>query len=192
MRRFCIVCFCMVALSQAACDSTAPTSTQPPAGSDLDAGNLLRDPGFEDDATAWERILGPQLGRFVATERVHSGEHSLAIQASSETEAVVFQKVPVEGGAVYDAAGWVLTESAGGGGASIVLQWIDDRSAVVKEETIDVLFWDQFLDRDGADHPRPAERDHVCVLCFSCRLTRMDSAARGLTIYRSSMPVRHW
>jgi len=85
--------------------------------------NALSDPGFEGGGTGWQRTAS--AGRSVVTTAAHSGVRSQQSTVHKTYERVVYQDVPVTGGASLDAAAWVSTSGIGGAGTTVSLLWLN-------------------------------------------------------------------
>ncbi len=84
---------------------------------------LLQNGDFEAGTVAWQN--SDSIGRTLDGSRVHGGLVAQRILASGLTDYAVYQEVPVTAGALYDAAGWVATDSLAGTGATLELLWLD-------------------------------------------------------------------
>ena len=84
---------------------------------------LLQNGDFEAGGAGWQN--SDSAGRSLDAIRVHAGLYAQRIQAAGLTDYAVYQDLPANPGGVYDAAGWVATDSLAGTGASLELLWLD-------------------------------------------------------------------
>jgi glucose/arabinose dehydrogenase len=106
---------------------TSPSYTATYADS-CATGNLLVNPGFESDLTAW-------TSGSIVTSPVHSGAKALQITARSLGARVSKQRVDVTGGASYQASGWIKVADIAAG-ARIRVQWRDSTGSVLRTHTL--------------------------------------------------------
>jgi hypothetical protein len=100
------------------------------------AGNLLSDPGFENNGQGWQRTTNG--GRSITTAQAHTGTRSQQMIASNIYPREVLQEVTAAPGNLYDVSAWIMTSGIAAG-ASVLVQWLNASSTPLRTDTVGVV-----------------------------------------------------